>query len=149
MMISISLIIVGLLGVFSLLTRSYAMQQPLIDQYTATYLAAEGIEVTKNFIDHNIIQSVAWNTGLQVDGDYGIDPIAYTLDPMLADRYLKLDPDTGLYTYQMGDNTKFKRVITVENISADELRITSRVVWNDKKGRSQEVVLEDHFFNWR
>lgn len=149
MMISITLITVGLLGVFALLTKSYSMRQPLIDNYTATYLAAEGIEVSKNMLDANVIQSLPWNTGFQVDGDYGLDFFSISLDPTLDDRPLKFDQTSGLYNYTAGDDTKYKRVITVTNISADEIRIVSKVTWKEKHGRDEEVMLEDHFFNWR
>ncbi|MFH1188801.1 MAG: prepilin-type N-terminal cleavage/methylation domain-containing protein [bacterium] len=149
MMISITLIVVGLLGVFALLTQSYAMQQPLADQYTATYLASEGIEIVKNIIDTNAIQKKQWNAGCIIDGDYGVDFSSTVPDPLLAGVYLKFDDATGWYSHQVGRQTKFQRTVTIENVSNDELRIISTVAWKGKGGRAQKVVLEDHFFNWR
>lgn len=148
-MIAITLLSVGLLGLFTLLTRAYSMQQRMADRYVATYLAAEGIELVKNQLDTNVIQKRAWNEGYTVNGDYGMDFLGAVLNPALATQPLKFDSASGLYNYQTGNNTSYRRALSITNVTADEIRIVSKVTWSDKNGKPAEIVLEDHFYNWR
>ena len=61
LMVSISLLVVGFLGFLGLLSRSLSLNRVVADQFIANYLAMEGIEITKNLIDSNIIQGSPWN----------------------------------------------------------------------------------------
>ncbi len=61
--VALSVLVVGLLGIVVLLNNSLGLNRVTADNYTATYLAAEGIEVIKNLIDANIIARCPWNSG--------------------------------------------------------------------------------------
>ncbi|OGG43374.1 hypothetical protein A3G50_02380 [Candidatus Jorgensenbacteria bacterium RIFCSPLOWO2_12_FULL_42_11] len=144
--IAISILIVALLGILGLLSRSLGLNNVVSSQYIASNLASEGIEVMKNLIDSNIVQLRPWNEGID-SGFYEVafDSLAINQD---QGRFLLLDSTGNNYNYQTGQPTFFKRVIEVENIGADEIKVNSRVNWQIKGG-SYSVNLEDHFFNWR
>lgn len=146
-MIAVSVLTVGFLGVISLLSRALALNRVVAENYTGTYLAAEGIELTKNIIDGNILQDRAWNAGLS-DGNFEVDHTSTALGPYTA-RTLSFNPDTGLYNYSGSEPTRFARRIGVTLLSQDEVRIISEVTWIARGGGTSSVDLEDYFFNWR
>ncbi len=149
LMVAVSVMVIGLLGIFTLLAQSLGLNRVAADQYIAANLAAEGIEVVKNILDHNIIERNPWNEGLERDGDFGVDYSSIVLDDNLSDEFLKFDKDSGRYNYTTGDETNFKRVITINNLSADEIQVNSRVDWKSRGGTTFSINLEDHFYNWR
>src|SRR3990167_8160497 len=95
--IAITIAVVGLLGIFSLLSRSLSLNRVVSDRFVAAYLAAEGVEIVKNLIDNNILAGNPWNEGLS-SGNYEAD----ASDPALrtdGNALLKFDPATGAYGY--------------------------------------------------
>src|SRR5688572_13216996 len=64
-MVAVSLLVVGFLGMITLINRSIGLNRVVSDNYTATYLAAEGIEVVKNLLDRNFIAGSPWFTGFE------------------------------------------------------------------------------------
>lgn len=149
--VSISIMVVGLLGIFVLVSRSLSMYHTAAQEYVATNLAAEGIEVTKNILDANLIKgSVAWNDGFNRDGDYyGIQYNSTTLDSGSSDKYLLYNTATGLYSFDIGNPTVYKRIVAIKNVSANEIQVNSKVTYNISSGARFEVNLEDHFYNWK
>ncbi|KKW47353.1 MAG: hypothetical protein A2128_02230 [Candidatus Liptonbacteria bacterium GWC1_60_9] len=146
-MIAISIITVGIVGVLALLSRSLTLNRVVADQYTATYLAAEGIEVVKNIIDANIVNVRPWNQGL-TDGAYEVDFQSVALTPDQG-RQVQFDAATGRFGYQGGAPTNYRRRIQIALVSADEVRVNSVVDWTTHGGGTFSLDTEDHFFNWR
>lgn len=144
--IAISILVIGLLGIFGLLSRSLGLNNIISSQYIASNLASEGIEVVKNLIDANIIQYRPWNQNIST-GSYEVIYNSPALESN-QDRFLRFDSSDNIYNYQSGQPTFFKRVIEIENIGSDEIRVNSKVNWQIRGG-SYSVNLEDHFFNWR
>ncbi len=158
--IASSVLVVGLLGITALLASSFRMNRVVSDDYIATYLAAEGIEVVKNIIDHNlIIKANPWYSGLTCSGntcnfevDYGnTTPIPLFGTP----RNILLSSANGFYGYASGSPTNFTRMITVtfpsqywNGSTYYGINVRSRVEWSSGGFRSS-VVLEDMFFDWR
>src|SRR3989344_9094302 len=100
--VSTSIMVVGLLGIFVLVARSLNMYHTAAQEYVATNLAAEGIEVAKNILDANLINDRAWNYDFGVtEAKYYVQYNSETLDDSVgsADKYLLYDPATGLYSY--------------------------------------------------
>lgn len=149
--ISISIAVVGLLGILTLLSRSISLNRNVTSNFVATYLAAEGIEVVKNIIDTSYVNnSNTWKPNLITDGDYRVayDTATKSLLSPSSDP-LFFNDLTGIYDYtNTGQATGFKRTIQITNISSDEIKVNAIVRWTDK-GEAREVILEDHFFNWR
>ncbi len=146
-LVAVSALTVGFLGIFSLLSQSFALNRVVSNNYTANYLASEGIEVVKNILDANIINGRAWDSGLGA-GAYELSYDSRSLDPNQG-RTLSFDPVTDLYSYSGSVATPFKRVITLTKVSNAELKVASEVSWNDRGGASFRVNLEDHFYKWR
>lgn len=144
--IAITVLTVGLLGVFSLLSRSLSLNRVIADRYVAMNLAAEGIELIKNSIDTNIIKGLPWNGGLAT-GEY---EIAYnsSLQPT-NHRTLNYDESSGLYGYSGNIETRFIREVRIVRKSAFELQVNAIVRWTSRSGGVFDVNLEDHFFNWQ
>lgn len=163
--VAISVIIIALLGIFDLLSRSLSVNRVAGNQYVAANLASEGIEVVKNIIDNNAIQGSAWNNGLN-EGIYEISYDNASIGaPELIDsnpdncapayirqnaQLLTFEPSTGIYDYGLSTPTIFKRAVCIKSLSSgDELKINSIVTWTTRGDANLEINLEDHFFNWR
>lgn len=160
-MVAVAILTVGFLGIVNLLSRALALNRVVADNYVATYLAAEGIEVTKNIIDGNTIQGGPglWSSGNGVgscDGNIadGLGACQVQHDsPSLednTDQVLNFDANTNLYDYNSNATpTSFRRWITIKLVTQNELKVQSRVTWITRGGGTSEVTLEDHFYNWR
>lgn len=145
--VAISILVMGLLGIFSLVSRSLSLNRVIADQSTATHLAAEGIELVKNLIDTNVIQGKPWNLGLAL-GDYEMDFNDSALAPN-QNRKLNFDSGSGQYSYDFGAPTVFRRVITITQPTPEEIKVNSLLKWVTRGSGEFEINLEDHFFNWR
>lgn len=145
--IGISIAIIGILGILGLLSRSASLNRVVADQFIGNYLAIEGIEVTKNIIDGNIIQQRPWNYGFET-GSFEADYSTLNLEPNQGRRIL-FDSIDKRYGYQMGTETNFTRTLNIELIGSEEIKVNSVVKWTTRGSGRFEVNLEDHFFNWR
>ena len=143
---AITLLTVGLLGIFSLTSRSLSLNQTVASQYIGAHLAAEGIELVKNLIDKNIMEGRSWNSNL-APGDYEIDYNDASLN-ISAGRPILLDSGTGFYSYDSGNPTNYQRLVKISHPSSDEIKVVSSVAWASRGGNFR-ADLEDHFFNWR
>lgn len=150
-MVAVSLMLVGLLGIFGVLSRALGLARVAADQYIGVNLASEGIEVAKNILDTNIEQGNAWNFGFQVGTAY----VDYNSENLLdcSDGDLFFDPVTGLYNCDgNGRPSKYSRelTITIPEGEADKyLKVVSTVRWIGRGGVDSEVSVEDHFYSWR
>lgn len=148
-LVAVSILTVGLLGILTLFARSLSLNRVISDNYTATYLAAEGIEVVKNLIDVNRIQGRAWNANFS-DGDFEVEYSTSAL-PLSSnqDRFLRYDPSTHHYSYSGSTQTNFRRSVSIALVGSEELKVNSTVDWTTRGGGSFTINLEDHFYNWR
>ncbi len=146
--IAISIATVGLLALFTLLTRSLGLQRVVAERYIAAGLAAEGVELARNLVATNFLRGVAWNEGLpSTAGEYEMDYNDGALTPR-ADRPLRFDG--VLYGYDAGAETAFLRTIHISPIGSpiEEMGVRSVVRWTSR-GISSSVDVEDHVMNWR
>ncbi|MBS3903258.1 MAG: hypothetical protein KGZ30_02670 [Anaplasmataceae bacterium] len=132
MIIALGVLVVGLLGVVTLLSNSLGYMSFVTEEYTATYLAAEGIELMKNMTDENLRQSFSWRHGLPA-GDYEMDfetlvDADITCDYRIApyslaatNRNLLFDPLTKTYGYTRGNSTPYIRTINIAYESVYQL----------------------------
>lgn len=147
-MIAITIVLVGLLGIFALLSRSLSLNRVVADRFVAAYLAAEGVEIVKNIVDNNVLSARPWNSDLQ-NGDYEADYRSSSLDNN-QDRQLGFNQQTGVYGYGEPTSTNFKRLIRIETSGdGEEMVVKSKVNWITRGGGRFEINLEDHLFNWQ
>jgi hypothetical protein len=146
--IAITIAVVGLLGIFSLLSRSLSLNRVVADRIVASYLAAEGIEIVKNLIDNNILAGKPWNEGLST-GTYEVDYTDTGLRPAMG-RYININAETGAYGYAELVPTLIKRTIAIRNSADGEVIIVgSRANWTTRGGGKFDINLEEHLFHWR
>lgn len=148
-LIAVSVLTVGFLGIATLLSRAISLNRVVADNYTATYLATEGIEVAKNIADGNIRVGRPWNSGF-ANCSYEVDYRSTELGQCRNEfRALGFDPFSNTYAYDVPVPTTFRRKISVDLLGTSHMRVNSEVTWITRGGGSFSVNLEDHFFNWR
>lgn len=153
-MVALSILVFGIMGALALVNSALGLNSVISDQFTGVYLAAEGIEITKNLIDGNFIQGQAWNRGFGAERCFEVD--YETVDNTIRDTGcdgpttpLLFEKSTGRYSYRTGAETNFRRLIKTGPASGgNEVIVNSIVKWTTRGGGSYEVNLEDHFFNW-
>ncbi len=146
LMITIFVIAVGLIGIMTLIQDTLRSAAYIRLHLTSSYLAQEGIELTRNVRDNNWINQKDWDAGLKHCSTGCV--IGYNDDSLSPynGQFLLVDSDY-FYNHDSGDQSNFKRIITV-NDENDYLEIISRVSWGY---RGEELFVEavDHLYNWR
>jgi type II secretory pathway pseudopilin PulG len=161
-LIALSILTVGFMGIIALLTKSFQLNRTTTDDTQATYLAAEGIEIAKNLIDHDVYEQAAGNVGYSWGSCFPTSGYYYPIDYMTTN-CAALNPPSGsppntpLYynptTFSYSTNafgakaTDFVRNIKVTNVSGNEIDVQSTVIWTSGF-LSNSITLEDHFYNW-
>ena len=151
-LVALSIIVLGIVGVFALLNQALTINRGITDRYIASYLTAEGIEIIKNVIDTNHLQGLSWNSNLAA-GEYEAAYDSVGVSPN-ENRFLGRDSVSELYNYSGSEVTNFKRRIVLSypdcpGVSCeDHLKVESFVSGVIAGGGGIEVDAEDHFFNW-
>jgi len=118
------------------------------NSYVASGLTQEGMELARNIRDSGWFAGTPYNNSLP-DGTYRLQWnssgfMALGTNPPLAE-----DPSTGIYAYDFGSPTIFKRTINIATVVPNvEKKVTVTVTWTDR-GISKSISAEDHLFNWR
>lgn len=153
-MVSISIALVGLLGVLSLTSRSMAFNNDMSQKFVASYLAAEGIEIVKNLIDTDIVRGRNWDSNINNIGpyEYEVDTISGIRGQFLSTN-LKLNG--GKYEYSTGVDTPYTRKVVITKLNTDstladyeEIKVESVVLWKSR-GSDITVNVIDVFKRWR
>ncbi len=149
-MIATTLIVVGILGIMSLLARSSNLSHYASHSFQATYLAAEGIEVVKNILDTDISRGLEWGASIK-----GTPPFCVyfnttgggtSLPSCASSEQIAFDPSAGFFTGPAAGGF-YRREVTITQTGA-AYDVVSTVKW--KEGSDQKtVVLEDIFYPWR
>lgn len=161
-LVALAVLVTGFLGMITLFSRSFFLDRVVSDQTKATYLAEEGIELTKNLIDHDVYLGLAtagaqggWGACFNFaagTNDYELDytTVNCPAGPNYTGLPLKFDPATGLYSYTGPVTTNFARRIRITKPAGqpDEIDVQSIVTWSTGPVTSQSLTLEDHFYNW-
>lgn len=153
-MVALGVLTIGFLGIVSLLSKSLFYSRNVSDTMKATYLASEGIEITKNLIDHDIADGSGWGACFAATKDFQLD-YASTCDNLIPYIYpgqpLLFDSANGFYGYTSSASalkTNFVREIRVAE-NGDEITIKSIITWSTGPITTQSIVMEDHFYNWQ
>ena len=147
-LVALSVLTMGFVGIFNLLNQSLSLHRVVVDNYAATYLASEGVELVKGAVAKNVIASLPWNSGL-LDGVYEADYLGTFALSNGSLRPLQYDASRGAYSYSPGATTGFQRSIAITSISSQELRVVCRVLWTTRGSAVSSVSVEDHLYNWR
>ena len=146
--IAVFVVTIGIIGAVNLANNSISAVALSKSQLIATNLAQEGLEIVRNMRDSNWLKDIDWNTGLDSCSNgcrVQYDNLGLLL---LSDNpILKINPN-DFYQYDSGTDSHFHRKISINNISDDQLKIVSEVVWNEH-GRSHTVSAETRLYNWK
>lgn len=163
LMVALGILLVGLLGIIKVSSDSMGLSRVLSGQLVANYLAAEGIEVTKNNIDAGVLAGNPWGW-FQPQGTMCYEIQYNTMDMRearsfscgnsIADgsglRRILFNESSGAYQYEAGVPSPYKRVVRVTRNPGErdvnEIMVDS-VVFFDIRGMSFRIHLVDHFFN--
>lgn len=163
-LIAITILILAVTGAFAAAQNGISSAKFSKDQIVAFYLAQEGVEYIRNKRDSNALNpaSTSWLDGVAEPGDpcfFGNKCMIDAITSVESDKIrvcslqngcppLKLD-NNGFYSYISGDDTKFTREITLEEIVPGvEVAITVTVRWS--KGLvNREFVARENIFNWQ
>jgi Tfp pilus assembly protein PilV len=156
-MVALTLVIVGLLGLISLLNRSLSLNTSVQNRFIAAALAAEGIEVVKNIIDTTAASpSGRWGNGIS-SGNFCLQYDSTSLSSAGSSgcSQLKFDSSSGIYSQNSGgsgSDSVFTRIVSVSvnnvNNGIDYIAVSSTVRWG-ARGQSGSVSVADRFYNWR
>lgn len=152
MLISVAIITIGALGVFSAVTKFSQQTQQERENLVAAYLCQEGIEIVKNIRDTNwmIEPAVIWKDGLtSCSSGCEADFEDSSLTAWSSGEYFYIENSTGLYKYIVspvsGDVvTPYKRKITITEVGDDELDIVVDVYWS-----AYTMTIKENIYNWR
>ena len=150
--IAISVITIGILGLYALIPKVISISSANIDRFIASQLAREGIEIVRNIRDTNWLEGVgvSWNDGLTdcstgCEADYNDESLV-----TYQDRYLYINGIDGFYKYISSPSpadkrTKFKREIIIIP-DTDVLNIKVEITWS---GRGSPLEVKEKLYNWR
>ena len=142
-MVAISIMLIGIVGLYSLIPKIVSITGANNNKFTASQLAREGIEIVRNIRDTNWLEEENWQEGLD-NGDWRAQ---YDKEFLLSfsDEPLKIDGN-GFYNYDSGETTKFKRKLSLSNPEADVLNIKVQVTWS---GEGSPFEVEENLYDWR
>ena len=151
---AIFIIIIGLLGVLALISTSISSGASSTSRLIAANLAQEGIEVVKNLRDLSYETDGTWdNWHVNIPG--GGSPYIFSVQynssdysEQKQDEFLLID-SSGLYSYDSGVPTPFKREISLTKNSDQDVKVVSKVTWSEKGRPDQSIIVEDILWNWR
>jgi len=139
--VAVFIVAVGLVGILTLANISLRGSSVSKMKLIASGLAQEGIEVVRDIRRSNT-EWDDWYSSISND-DYRVQYNSVNLMSFF-ETPLKLDANSGLYQYDSGPATPFQRKVTLEIISADEVKVVVEVKWPD-----HTLAAEDRLWNWK
>lgn len=147
---SLALLTTALVPTFVLASNAVALSVRIRNTLISSGLAQEGVEVVRAIRDANWFRGVAFDTGLTTCAAgcaFQFDSTA-PKGGVSVGTFLSLDPATGLYQYDRGTPTLFKRSVTiVPGTAPSELVVQSRVDWMERT-QPKNVIIEYHLYDW-
>jgi competence protein ComGC len=139
---------VGLLSLMSLVRKSLYFQSVKKNLVVASYLSQEGIELMKNIRDTNIILDLDYDLWDGISSA-GVGEYTYKVDyySLIATSCPSIDQailqnDGGFFRHlDGGEDTIFKRLITVRAETLASTTVESWVSWTDR-GQNYDYKLE-------
>ena len=145
-MIAVFIILVGIIGISAIFPKIISLAGLSSLEFTASYLSQEGIELIRNIRDENLLNFQNWDDGLD-EGDYGVQYNGNSLLFGSGEVFLKIGSD-GFYNYTSGDDTLFKRKITIKKEDNNNTILVTSLVKFDFKGKSYNFSAEEYLYQW-
>lgn len=172
-LVAVSIFTVSILALMAVLSDSVATNAYAKKKIVATYLGQEGLELVRNLRDTSVLyqstltrgwddfkQSISPCDSTLVDACYIDDTNIDFLNTAQAVRDLNIsscsegdcpallyNDITGKYGYKDGNETDFIRNISVTNVTENEVKVTSKVYWQQGSG-TYFVSFSENLFDW-
>ncbi|QQG42538.1 MAG: type II secretion system protein [Candidatus Giovannonibacteria bacterium] len=150
--VAVAILIIAVVGPLTLASTSIKSFSQAKNGLLAASLAQEGIELIRNYRSSNVLGGRNWLFGMNAcltPNSCKIDAVTSEIDSCGAScPALNLASASGLYSYGAGTPTIFIRKITLETIGTDEVKIKSKVSWEERFGQ-QSFELEEYMLNWQ
>lgn len=149
-MIAILIVTIGVLAAYAVTQQIVSYTYRSASRLTAIYLGKEGIEIVRNIRDTNWLESApSWKDGFincitGCEADYNDTPPFNSYDD---NHYLNLEIASGFYGYNPGDQTNFKRKITITPVG-DTLEVSVEVWWEHKGDTYGPITVQENLYNW-
>ncbi|HUO75708.1 MAG TPA: type II secretion system protein [Candidatus Paceibacterota bacterium] len=146
-LVALAIVTVGLIPAFVEATNALNLASSIQNSLIATHLAQEGVEVVRAMRDDDWFAGAPFGTTL--DACANGCRVQWNSAAVLpaADVALNRDPTSGIFSYDTGTATGFKRSLTITAVSAHERKVVVTVTWHDRTGAKQ-FQLEDHLYDW-
>lgn len=148
-LVSLFILSIAITSITALITSNDQTAVSIRNNYIASGLVQEGVEIVRNLRDSDSLASRSFGMSLN-DGTFIAQWNPAGLSPINPDSelFLNINSSNGLYAYNVGTPTIFKRLITITTPRADiEKKIVVTVSWQERN-RSLSVSAESHLFNW-
>jgi len=148
-MVALSILTFVLTGMVSLIILNITSARSIEKNLIAGNLAQEALEIIRSMRDNDWLEDQDFGSFLPTSGEeYRVQwddtDLSRSLDGNLP---LKFDETSGLYSYDDGEESMFRRKVLVERVSDQEIMILVTVEWV-LKGKTAELRAESHLFNW-
>ncbi len=146
-LVSLLIFSIALTAIFALLADNLKEASLIKNNFIASGLVQEGMEVARNIRDNDWYLGNPFGTSIP-NGSYRVQWNSQALLPLAPEPYLKKDSGNGLFSYDTGSDTMFKRTVTISAVSGAEKRVVVSVTWSER-GIPKSVSAENHLFNWK
>ena len=131
------------------LTLNLRSAAAIRNNFIASGLVQEGIEVVRNIRDRDWFLDNPFGTSIP-DGTYRVQWNSNSLIALGVNPRLKKDSNSGIFSYDSGSDTIFKRTVNISTPQAGvEKRIIVTVSWTERGGFEKSLSAEEHLFNWK
>lgn len=142
----------GVVASYMVAQNIFAQTFDASNRLVAAYLAKEGAEIARNIRDTGWIEGDAWNNnGLNVgywEGEYLYTSALSSCSGSCEFSNLRFLKDGNpFYGYGAGNDTRFKRRIRIERPTADSIKVTVDVMWQDKG--IKKVTIQSFLYDWK
>ncbi|TSC56731.1 MAG: hypothetical protein G01um101418_609 [Parcubacteria group bacterium Gr01-1014_18] len=160
-LIAISVITVGVLAVMAWVVSNVSASNSSALRIGAASLSWEGIEAVRELRDSAYLRGAAWDTDIagadntailvfdEAGNNFSFDFGVNALDEAGAILWRKGRLFLQSSSQPVGSvATPYRRLIRIENISANEKKVLSEVQWIDR-GKPSSIISEERLFDWR
>jgi len=141
-LVAISILMIGVLSAFALVTRSLSTAPLIADNFSASLYSQQGIEAVIKLRNDNWRQYKSWDSGL-LDTSELSRTFCIIID---GNGFVSTPPPSDASGCQIG-TTKFSRLVTIERSEGDRLKVTCEVSWQTK-GKEYKVSTTTYLYNW-
>lgn len=153
-LVAVAVLLMALLGPFTIAQQSLKSAYYARDQITAYYLAQEGIEFVRAVRDENYLTGNDWLAGIDavcLNTPCIVDypNFTYELCPSGICPALKVSATGGLYNHVSGTNSPFTRqvMLTTSPTNPNLIIVSVTISWKSA-GVPRVFTLQERLFNW-